>query len=439
MLPRRLKWLLLFCSALGAGAYAQPADPLAQARAELGNGRADAAYATLSPLEDERAGDPEFDYLLGLAALESGQASRASLIFERVLAVRPEHAGARLDLGRSYYALGAYARAQEEFDAVRALNPPPEALQTIAAHEAAMRSPPPAEPRFGAWAEASLGRDSNVNQATSAGTIYLPVFQGSFALSDNGRERADNYRAATAGARYGHPLGEALTLLASAEVRARRHAEADAYDSTSLDGTVGLRWADASQAAQLLASRGSYRLAGEAYRNTMALAADWRRGYGGAGALDVFAQFHVVRYVDSDLSSNDVNLALGGAGWIVPYAGANGQAYAAAFGGIERAVEGRVDGDKKILGLRAGIQQRVASFDFGSGASAQRGRYADENPLFIDTRTDRQYDLNLSADWRFAPAWSLRLSAALTRNDSNFAVYDYHRRDVSFGVRYDFR
>jgi hypothetical protein len=39
-----------------------------------------------------------FDYLLGIAALDSGKPDRATIAFERVLAVNPNFAGARLDL-----------------------------------------------------------------------------------------------------------------------------------------------------------------------------------------------------------------------------------------------------------------------------------------------------------------------------------------------------
>ncbi len=38
---------------------------------------APAAYELLAPLESQRAGDPEYDYLLGIAALDSGQRERA--------------------------------------------------------------------------------------------------------------------------------------------------------------------------------------------------------------------------------------------------------------------------------------------------------------------------------------------------------------------------
>lgn len=45
------------------------------------------AYDLLLPQEGARAGDPEFDYLLGIAAIDSGEPERGVFALERVLAV----------------------------------------------------------------------------------------------------------------------------------------------------------------------------------------------------------------------------------------------------------------------------------------------------------------------------------------------------------------
>ena len=60
-----------------------------------------AAYRLLEPLESQRAGDPEYDYLLGIAALDSGERERAVFALERVLAVNPNHAQARAEIARA--------------------------------------------------------------------------------------------------------------------------------------------------------------------------------------------------------------------------------------------------------------------------------------------------------------------------------------------------
>lgn len=49
------------------------------------------AYDLLAPLEDERAGQPDYDYLYGLTLLEAGEPSRAAFAFERCLGAEPNN------------------------------------------------------------------------------------------------------------------------------------------------------------------------------------------------------------------------------------------------------------------------------------------------------------------------------------------------------------
>ena len=59
-----------------------------------------AAYLLLEPLESERAGDIDYDYLLGVAAVESGNITRGAFALERVLALDPAHQDARAEIDR---------------------------------------------------------------------------------------------------------------------------------------------------------------------------------------------------------------------------------------------------------------------------------------------------------------------------------------------------
>ena len=69
---------------------------VAQAVALQARGDAAGAFALLAPLERSRAGDPDYDYALGLAAADSGRIGIAIRALQRVIAVQPENAQARL-------------------------------------------------------------------------------------------------------------------------------------------------------------------------------------------------------------------------------------------------------------------------------------------------------------------------------------------------------
>jgi len=71
-----------------------------KAKALLDQGKAADAFVLLEPQEGGRAGDITFDLLLGIAAVDSGQSTRAVFALERVLALQPDNARARAEIAR---------------------------------------------------------------------------------------------------------------------------------------------------------------------------------------------------------------------------------------------------------------------------------------------------------------------------------------------------
>lgn len=64
------------------------------------------AFQILFAEIEDRAGTPDYDLLLGIAAMDSGHPTQAVFAFERVLAIEPDNSRARLELARAYFELG---------------------------------------------------------------------------------------------------------------------------------------------------------------------------------------------------------------------------------------------------------------------------------------------------------------------------------------------
>ena len=111
---------------LAAVARTAVAGPLEDATALIKAGEAKAAYELLSPLEAERSGEPDYDYLLGLAALDSGRADLAVFALERAVAVQPDNAQYRAELARAFFELREDETAKSEFESVAKLDVPEE-------------------------------------------------------------------------------------------------------------------------------------------------------------------------------------------------------------------------------------------------------------------------------------------------------------------------
>lgn len=103
---------------LAPGAFAQDA-LLDDARARLNRRDAAGAFALLDKAEMARAGEPRFDYLMGVAALDAGHATRAVFALERVVQRDPQDMLARAELGRAYLAVGDATAAREQLRLTR--------------------------------------------------------------------------------------------------------------------------------------------------------------------------------------------------------------------------------------------------------------------------------------------------------------------------------
>ena len=112
----RMKFVsvMLVAAGLGAASGVVFADAATdEALSLLDSGKGKAAWELLEPQESARAGEPLYDFLLGLAALEIGQNTRAVFALERVLAMEPDNVRARAEIARAYLALGEAETARQ--------------------------------------------------------------------------------------------------------------------------------------------------------------------------------------------------------------------------------------------------------------------------------------------------------------------------------------
>lgn len=193
--PRLLRGLVLvLLCATAVGAAAQDAT-LDRARELIGAKQAKAAYELLAPLETARAGEPEFDYLLGLAAIDAGERTRGIFALERVLAVRPDHVQARAEIARAYFLIGENRAARAEFEAVKRAAPPDEVVASIDGFlDAIEQRERAAGSGVASYLEATFGFDDNVNAATGTRSFGVAAFPGlAFNLAANASRQRDNF------------------------------------------------------------------------------------------------------------------------------------------------------------------------------------------------------------------------------------------------------
>ena len=224
---------------LFAGQAAQAQDAtLDRARALITTqkGQGGGAYELLAPLEAERAGEAPFDYLLGLAAIDAGQFTRAVFALERVLAVEPNHPQARAEIARAYFLMGENRAARQEFEAVKATNPPAEAVTTIDRFLSAL------DERQGGtrsgvtgFVEAGIGHDSNANAAAAGTGLAIPGLPG-FGFNPN--QRSDTFRTLAGGISGRYVINTAWALFANGNFNQRYNNEVGQFDTGTYLGVT---------------------------------------------------------------------------------------------------------------------------------------------------------------------------------------------------------
>ena len=139
--------------------------------------KSEEAYVLAKQLADVEAGDPTFDLLYGLAALEAGHPHDATFAFERVLIADPNNIRARLELGRAHYMNGNYNAARAEFEEVLQHDIPPNVRRTIRKFMVLIAQKQRGKDKktkvFG-FVGFGLGGDTNVNAAATDDLISVP-------------------------------------------------------------------------------------------------------------------------------------------------------------------------------------------------------------------------------------------------------------------------
>ena len=410
-------------------------------------GKPGEAYKLLEPMEFERSGEVRYDYLLGICALDSGKPAKATLAFERVLAVDPNFAGARLDMARAYYQLGDLPRARTEFVTVKKLHPPPAAKATIdkylAVIDARLRA---RQTRVTGYLAATAGHDSNVNTSTSQGQIAVPALGNvPFTLSSTNLKSEDWYVAWAGGLSVIHPVNNKVTVFGGVNIRQRGNMMMTQYDLINLAGSVGGIFAiNKRNSLKLGFTDGQYTLGSVRYYDNTGINGEWRHVFSPANQLSVFGQQMQYRFVNSArFTSNSIqsfDQSIVGTTWLHVMPDGKSTAFGSLLYGQERDVTGlRPDGNKHFYGLRVGGQAAwTEKTELFANAGWNYGKYSRQNAFFLTNRRDILYDATVGMNWHWKKLWTVTPKIVLTHNQSNIAIYGYDRTDLSVTVRRDF-
>ena len=410
------------------------------AKALLDKGDAKAAYAMLEPLEGQRAGDPDYDFLLGLAALEVGKNTNAVFALERVLAVNPNHTRARAEIARAYAALGETRTAKREFETVKQQGVPPEVAATIDSLVAAIeRVEDQGRTTVRGYAEASVGHDTNVNSAIHDRNVSVPAFGGAIlTLTPGSVRRSDTYTSVGAGVNLRHPLSREWALTAGLGLNKRMNTDVDVFDTGSADAHVGVVRTYGKDVFSAALQYSQFWVDNNRYREAAGFTTQWQHNYDARNQSSLYVQYSDLRYMSQEQRNADrfvigANFAHARPGFKTVY-------YGGAYVGDEVTRKGGFEHlGHTLIGARVGAQHEYRrDLKVFANLGYEHRRYGGEDPFFLRKRVDHQWNLGVGAVWEPAKHWRVTPQFQYTHSDSNVALNDYRREVVSVTVRREF-
>ncbi len=427
-------------AALAGQASSAWADRLTDRAAGLiRDGKGAEAYRLLEPLEAERAGDVAYDLLLGVAALDAGQNTRAVFALERVLAIEPNNVRARAEIARAYLALGETQTARQEFETVKKQGVPADVSLTIDRYiAAASRFEDERATSLTGYVEATVGYDTNVNVGPNKSSVVIPGFGGvPFTLGQDSKANADWFTSFGGGLNLRTPIGEGTALLAGLSGTQRFNVAREQFDMTSGDANVGVTTTRGEDVYTLMAQAGSVSVEGDRYRDAYGLTGQWQRNLDARNQVGAFLQYSNLHYRGQD--ARDADRWVAGASYAHLYR----EGTVAYFSGYVVNERTQLQTSPWLgftgVGFRVGGK---ANYDaqtvlFGNLTYEYRG-YDSVDPAFLTSRRDNQYGITLGATRNLSKEWTVTPQLNLTYNQSNTAINEYHREMFSVTVRREF-
>ncbi|PCJ28441.1 MAG: hypothetical protein COA96_00940 [SAR86 cluster bacterium] len=395
----------------------------------------------------EWEGEPEFDFLYGLAALESGNPNESVFALERVAATSTDavlRERARLELARAYFVTNNLTASENLFNAVLETNPPQNVQQNIQAFLQLIEARQNAQSPSVNWSLSSIiGNDDNINSATDNGLIDTPLI-GQIELNQDGQQTDDSFTNTTVSMAYKYPFTRNRSLDLTVNLMHLDNFTTDQFDIDNLRGEVAYNWGDEVNRFKHGLTASKVNLDQNGFQKSFALNSSWQHAGNNGWYQSISGSYTQVRYDTSnggtlnDLRDVDQVLITGG---LTKIAGA--YTHSLNLYHADESPEAATGGDhngREFTGLAYSVMYRLnAQHTPYLRASVQDVNHDSEHPVFFNTkRSDNTESITLGWFWQAARNLMVTGEAGYTDNDSDIVLFDYSKFKYQVGFRYQF-
>jgi len=214
---------------------------VSHAKQKIMHGEAQNAFEILSKEEMKGAGILGFDYVFGVAALESGHQSIAIMVLQRAIDAEPDFGSARFQLAKAFYQVGDNEQAKYHFSVLKKQTLPEKVsnqvdqyLKSIQIRAAKYQT------QKRAYLALGVGYDSNANASTS------DEFFLSFPLNDENQKQSSPFYELELGGHFSQPITFNSQWYVDGRLNQRENPSIHLVDQTGFNFGLGYKynWSD---------------------------------------------------------------------------------------------------------------------------------------------------------------------------------------------------
>ncbi len=426
---------VVVCIGLTGGAYsAQSTYPILENKVE--QKKYQQAYQQALKLLDKNEGDPRFDYLYGLSALQTGHYNEAVFALDRVTVTSPRVIRPRLELARAYLKLNNKSAAIKEFNDVLNLSPPPIVKKKVLTYISELKRDKKGIQKSVTKRLASfaIGYDDNINFGYANSEIDLPLF-GVVTLNPSAVKQSSGFAEAKFQIRHRNINNKKTNTFLSANLTHRQYFKETNFDFTDADLRAGLTLNRNKNQYQFVVRDRPVFLDDSLHSNTLGLDVIARKSIGAGKVMSV--SLSMENYDSKQTPLSDRKRAQAGISWdknngkIQHQIGLNiGSEWADDSAG-EQFSRDIVGVGYKLTRDWNARNKTFLNMDYGQ--YKHKAPYA----LFPDKRKDNRVIIRAVHEWQLSDKTALLFSARHINNNSNISLYNAQRNEIQVGVRYE--
>lgn len=400
------------------------------------------AYDLYLKLFKANPADPQVNFYLGRSAYELKLFDTAMNAYERVLIMNPEHDRSRLELARTYLALGLKREAQSEFEAVLQGELPDEVRENVMEILAKLDEGQELG-HLRASVQVGWGFDTNVNSNPGKEALvdYLVDELGVDGDDvDADDELDDSFVQVSFALGYRYDFAQATNWQWDSSLLLYRQAFLDESDYNIFYRSVqtGPVYQADNYRVTLPFGLDVLDYGDEDYLHSFQIAPTYTRILSDKWTLNSHLKYQEKHYREEDDKGRDTGLLEAGLGTYVRAWGALMGAYVSFGEEDANAKEPSNFTDKQILKLQAQYGKQLSWADFLLKYSWKKTDYDDSIGNDAEDREDTYQSVLLSAGKEVMKNMRANLNVNVMDNDSNYTPSQYDKVVGSLNVAYRF-